>query len=97
MLPCCAILFFCHCRTYSAANACSNLESSGAMMKHLSSAFSLWVIPTFHPITFCVNGLWPVRIWWRKRVKLFRMLNPTQAKTYQLVIMLLFMLLYSKT
>ena len=61
----------CHCRTYSAANACSNLGSSGAMMKNLSSAVSLLVSHTIPPITFSVNGLRPVRIWWRKRIKVF--------------------------
>ncbi len=71
------VVFFCrccHCRTYSAANSCSNLDSSGAMMKNLSNAFPFWVIPTIPtipPITFSVNWLWPVGIWLWKRVKVF--------------------------
>ena len=37
-------------------------DSSGAMKKNLSSAFSFWIIPT-NPLSTCsVNGLWPVRI-----------------------------------
>ena len=64
-LCCHGVVLFCrcfHCRTYFAANSCSTLDSSGAMMKNLSSAFSFWVIPTIPPITFSGNGLWPVRI-----------------------------------
>ena len=51
------------------------MDSSGAMMNNLSSAFSLWVISTIPPITFSVNGLWPVHILWRKRIKLVLVLK----------------------
>ena len=46
-------------------------DSSGAVMKNLSCAFSLLVSHPIPPITFSVNGLRPGHIWWRKRIKVF--------------------------
>ena len=44
--------------SYSAANACSNLDSSSAMGKNLSRAFLFLVITTIPPITFSVLFSW---------------------------------------
>ena len=57
ILWCCVLLLLLLSLPYSAANSCSNLDSSCVMTKNnLSSTFSFWVIPTIPTISHTVSS-----------------------------------------